>query len=66
LIGGTELKIGKRRACQKLNLGSHYWNQNIKRVIVQLLSDLAVVEKYFAIPGKTAIEKLPNPLIIED
>jgi arginine decarboxylase len=29
-----------------------------KKVIGQLLSDLAVVEKYFAIPGRTAIEKL--------
>lgn len=52
----NELKI----ECEELDkskIGSVIESKH-KETINQLLNDLAVVEKYFAIPGKTAIEKL--------
>jgi arginine decarboxylase len=60
----NELKIESEELA-KAKAGSTTESKH-KKVIGQLLSDLAVVEKYFAIPGKTAIEKLTKSFDNED
>jgi arginine decarboxylase len=54
----NELKIESEELVKAIP-GSEVESKH-KEAIGQLTSDLAVVEKYFAIPGKTTVEKLIN------